>query len=408
MEGVACFVPRTAPGDVAQVALQMRSRFATGRLLQVLQAAPARVEPRCPHYIVDRCGGCQLQHMESEAQRAARATIVRDALQRIARRDVPVPAVEPGPSDWEYRRRLTLALQKSGSRWIGGLHPYDDASRVFELEVCPITQPLLVHAWHAVRRCSEALPSVAALRLGLRLLDDGQVAIVVIGGRDWPRAGEFASHVLAQEPALRTVWWEPEAGAAQCIADRAAPRSLEEGEHRDDALSFVQVNAPVAAMLRAWVAERTLAATPSHVVDAYAGSGLLTEQLARAGVHVTSIELDAHATRRAKARVAGIDYARVLTGSVETLLPEVLAEQAPDVVIVNPPRRGLEPAIPAALNVTAHTGTRCIIYISCDPATLARDLSGLTHWRIESLRCFDMFPQTSHVETVCVLEPEKA
>ena len=89
------------------------------------------------------------------------------------------------------------------------------------------------------------------------------------------------------------------------------------------------------------------------------------------------------------------------------LVPAALASR-PDVIVVNPPRRGLEPELPQLLNDSSASATRAIVYISCDPATLARDLSGMPDWRISSLQCFDMFPQTAHVETVCLLEPESA
>ena len=400
-EGVACFVPRTAPNDVAQVALRMRSRFATGRLLQVLEPSPDRVEPRCSHYIADRCGGCQLQHMHGDAQRDARASIVRDAIQRIARRDVVLPRVVAGPSDWEYRRRLTLSLQRRGARWIGGLHPYDDATKVFDLRECPITRPELVRVWNTVREHFHLLPETDSLRIALRLLDDGQVAVVVIGGSNWQNLGDFSAAVADANVGVRDVWWENTSGHSEQVG---AP---DDWRPVDDALAFVQVNTAVATMLRQHVVERVLAFKPVHVLDAYAGSGLLTEQLAHAGVAVTSIELDERAVVRADQRTRGLSNVTIHAGSVETLVPTALASR-PDVIVVNPPRRGLEPELPQLLNDSSTSATRAIVYISCDPATLARDLSGMPDWRISSLQCFDMFPQTAHVETVCLLEPESA
>jgi 23S rRNA (uracil1939-C5)-methyltransferase len=349
--------------------------------------------------------------MNDEAQRAAKAGIVRDALRRIARRDVGLPLVVQGPSDWQYRRRLKLALQRRGTGWVGGLHPYDNPSAVFDLQQCPISRSVLVDAWHSVRRLSEALPKVTALELSLRLLDDGAVAIVIIGGDEWPDGPSFASQLFADNADVREVWWSSDVRGLQCVSARphadaaTSEANTQDSPLRDDALSFVQINAPVAAMLRAFVFSRIVEAGSRHVVDAYAGSGLLTEQLARAGMTVTSIELDAHATHRAARRVHGLRNVSVNTGAVQELLPVAL-QSNPDVVVVNPPRRGLEPTLPALLNDSARMGARLIAYISCDPATLARDLSAMDRWRVADVRCFDMFPQTAHVETVCLLEPE--
>ena len=422
VDGMACFVQRTAPGDVAQVTLRKRSRFATGQLLQLIEESPERVVPRCTHYVVDRCGGCQLQHMHGDAQRTTKARIVRDALQRIARRDVALPMVQAGPQDWEYRRRLTLSLVRRGSRWIGGLHPYDDPVSVFALRECPISHPSLVDAWRAVDAASRFLPETTALRVGLRLLDDESVALVVIGGEEWNQREQFVGAVRSVPSGIRDVWWETGSGTRVQVAPGAGPENhgatngrdgadddnaiVAAADARANALAFVQINTAVAAMLREFVVRAVVARESRRVVDAYAGSGLLTEQLARRGLLVTSVEIDPVATSRAEERVRDLDSVRIMTGGVEALMSEAIETTRPDVVIVNPPRRGLEPALPHMLNESLATGSRYIIYISCDPATLSRDLSGLPNWRITDLTCFDMFPQTAHVETVCVLEPE--
>src|SRR5262245_17625978 len=130
IDGLACFVPRTAPGDVAQVAYVSHARYARGRMLQLLEPSPDRVDPTCPHYTADRCGGCQLQHLSNGAQHDVRRQIVRDALQRVGHRDVGLPDLVLG-NQWGYRERLTLTLRARGASWIGGLHSFDDVNRVF-------------------------------------------------------------------------------------------------------------------------------------------------------------------------------------------------------------------------------------------------------------------------------------
>jgi 23S rRNA (uracil1939-C5)-methyltransferase len=444
VDGMVCFTPRTAPGDDVQVAFVPHARLARGRVLQLLEASADRVEPRCHHYTVDRCGGCQLQHLASVPQRDARRGIVRDALRRIGKRDVALPEIVPGP-EWEYRGRLTLTLLPRGTGWIGGLHPYDDASRVFALTECPIAHPALVAAWHAMAGLLRGLPKAPSLRVSLRLAvagtstDDARagVAVGVEGGATWPLAREWSEKLRALHSPVQSVWWRRAGGSVTVLtadaatsrvaalvpsdsaagaASDARPRgrgARPELVHVDDlapsenealdALAFAQVNRAVAEALRAFVLEEIMARSPVTVVDGYAGTGLLSEALARQGVRVTAIESDTAATTRATARLAGFQDARVVTATVEAGLAGALPA---DVVVLNPPRRGVDERVTRLLAKGSATGVRAIVYVSCDPATLARDLSRLPAWRITALRCFDMFPQTAHVETVCVLTPE--
>jgi 23S rRNA (uracil1939-C5)-methyltransferase len=151
--------------------------------------------------------------------------------------------------------------------------------------------------------------------------------------------------------------------------------------------------------LHEYVMERVRRHGPATAVDAYSGSGSTAIALARSGIAVTTIELDARAAESCAARLPVGSVS--LTGRVEDLLPGALPA---DVVLLNPPRTGLADAVPAALEAAAPR-PRAIVYVSCNPATLGRDLARMPRYRVESLRGFDMFPQTAHVETVCELVP---
>jgi 23S rRNA (uracil1939-C5)-methyltransferase len=162
------------------------------------------------------------------------------------------------------------------------------------------------------------------------------------------------------------------------------------------------VNPAVAGLLQRRVIELALARHPSSAVDAYAGLGNTARELARQGVRVTAIELDRDAVAWSAARLP--PGSRAITGRVEQLLAGVLPA---DVVILNPPRAGVDKRVTDILDVVRPVPT-AIVYVSCDPATLARDVGRLPGYRIASLESFDMFPQTAHVETVCELVPEAA
>jgi 23S rRNA (uracil1939-C5)-methyltransferase len=389
-DGVVVFVPRTAPGDRGAVryATRRRGRFAHGELVRLDSPAPSRVEPPCAHYTIDRCGGCQLQHLTYAAQLEAKAGIVRDTLTRIGRRTVAAPTVRPSPSPWRYRRKLTLALRRrTGGRWIAGLHPYDDPNGVFALADCPITETRVLDVWHAILDAPDALPDEPALRAAVRVLDDGRATLTVEGGRTWT---DYAT-LFAAVPALGALWWRPDppGSARRLLATR------DEGDASIGA-SFSQINAPVGAALHAAVVARAVAFAPASVIDAYSGVGDTASALAGQGIPVTAIEVDPEASRWAAARLPV--GSRAIAARVEDALPSALPA---DVVIVNPPRTGLAESITDVLEGPG--GPRVLLYVSCDPATLARDVARLSSYAITGLESFDMFPQTAHVETLCQL-----
>jgi len=383
------FVPRTAPGDVALVRLAAGKRFARGRLESLEVASPLRVEPACPHYVTDRCGGCQLQHLAYDAQLSIKGIIIADALRRIGKRAVDVPVVEPSDAQWRYRRKLTLHLRRTGSQWTAGLHPYDDPVAVFDLRDCPITGEGVLAVWAELRPLFGLLPDAPALRVAVRLAEQG-ASVVVEGGQAWPTADRF----FAQAPSVSELWWRPEPGRLRRLAVRE--------ERPSSGASFVQVNAGVAAALRGHVLERVRAYDPARVVDGYAGMGDTAVPLAADGRTVVAIELDGAAVERFGARLRPPSSA--IVGRVEDHLAAALPA---DVVLLNPPRAGVDAQVTAALEAASRP-PRAILYVSCDPATLARDVARLPRYRVAAVRAYDMFPQTAHVETVCELVPEAA
>lgn len=385
-EGVVVFVPRTAPGDVARVRIARAKRFARGELISLESESPARVEPPCPHYTEDRCGGCQIQHLSYAAQLEAKRTIIGDSLRRIGRRDISDPEVEPSDLPWRYRRKLTLHLRRTRDGWIAGLHPYDDPVAVFDLADCPITDERVLAVWRELRGAFDALPAERSLRVAVRLLDDGAAATVE-GGQVWRTADSFFSSA----PSLTELWWRPEGGTTRRVAARSA-------ESRAGA-AFVQVNAGVAARIHDEVLRRVRARAPERIVDAYAGSGATAIPLAQDGRTVVAIELDRPAVERMRPHLAAPSSA--IAGRVEDHLERHLPA---DVVILNPPRAGVDERVTVALERNRAT-VRALFYVSCDPATLARDLARLPGYRIVAVRGYDMFPQTAHVETLCELEP---
>ncbi len=381
-EGMVIFVPRTAPGDRVVARVTRGRRFARGIVERIDVAGPERVTPECPHYDGDRCGGCQMQHLSLAAQHRTKRAIVVDAMRRIGRRTIATPELRASATPWCYRHRLSLALRRADSGWRAGLHAWDDPDDVFELVDCRIADARVMELWREVLAAAALLPDVPTLRGTVRLIGN-RGAFALEGAAAWPSAEEFAR----QLPSFDGVWWTPEGSRRRRVGIPVNDAPL---------ASFSQVNPAVAALMIDHIEKRVMAAKPAYVVDAYAGSGDLAARLHSRGVRVTAIELDEEAAAwSARALQAP---SRAVAARVE----DVLASHLPaDLVVLNPPRAGVSEAVTRCLEKSV--ATRRVIYVSCDPATLARDVARMPAWEVTGATAFDMFPQTAHVETVLEL-----
>ena len=390
--GLVVFVPRTAPGDLVTARIAGKGSFARGSLRTIARPSQVRIEPPCPHYTRDRCGGCQLQHLSYAAQLEAKQRIIRDAIERIGKRLIDYPEIRPSREEWRYRTKLTLTMKRNTTgRLIAGLHQYDDPSKIFPLKDCLITDRRVLDVWRNIIDKSDLLPGSQSLRGSVRITSDGPV-FTLIGGMRFSHAVQFFDAL----PMLSALWWENDENVRRLLYDRRARRS----DRGAPSASFSQVNESVAADLRALVVERVLARRPSTVVDAYAGSGETAVEIAEHGPSVTAIEMDADAARWSESRLP--ENSKSIHARVEDALPDALPA---DAVILNPPRAGVDARVTEFLEQVSPR-PRGIVYVSCNPATLARDISRMPSYKIESIVAFDMFPQTAHVETVCELVPQ--
>lgn len=397
-DGRVVFVPRSAPGDeLALRGIRMHGRFARAEIADIVSPGPGRVRPPCPHYVEDQCGGCQLMHLDPTVQHAAKGRIVGDALRRLGRVDVADPEVAAPGAPLGYRAKVTFAVR---GRTIG-LHRRAEAGRVFEVRRCLLLDPAIDALHQAVRSARAHLPDQATHIILRRDAAGGRHVIVrTAASTAWTSAGAFHEAVGADV----VVWWHPEGGAARAVAGSQDPWP---------ATVFEQVNPAVAAMVREHaVAELTRLATRESrfegedsgsresrplAWDLYAGIGQATAMLAGRGLAVESVELDPRAV--ALAERLGPPEPRRHVGDVAVRMARL---DRPELVLTNPPRAGMDERVTAALG---QSGARRIVYVSCDPGTLARDVHRLTGaYRLTALAAFDQFPQTAHVECVATLE----
>jgi 23S rRNA (uracil1939-C5)-methyltransferase len=314
--GVVVFVPRTAPGDRVRANIDVQRRFARGEIDALVRPSPDRVTPECAHYVADKCGGCQLQHVSYDAQLEAKRRIIRDSLARIGKRTVELPAIEPSPRRWRYRRKLTLTMRRIGNvdDWTIGLRAYDDPDRIFSLKDCPITDERVLSVWKDVAAARRLLPDADELRGAVQLAGEA-ISVVVRGGHAWPGRTEFFEAV----PAATTLWWQPTHRARNLVASRGTG-----GDGGRGSASFAQVNTEVGAALHEYVLDLARTYRPASVVDAYAGAGGTALPLASDGALVVAIEADRDAAAVCGERLAPFAGSRSLAARVEDVIEQSL------------------------------------------------------------------------------------
>ena len=384
-DGRVVFVPRTAPGDrirLREGSLQRHRNFARGELGEIVEASPNRVTPPCPHYTHDHCGGCQLQHLAYDTQLSAKRTIVGDTLRRIGKLKVADLEVVEALEEWRYRSKISMAVKTSV-----GLHPYDRPNFVFPLADCHITDFRLMALWRELRPRLALLPQPLT-RLTLRLdRDERRHIIAESAGEPWLNAPELQRALAGAVDGEVVCWWQPVDGAARVVAGPATGFP---------ATAFEQVNPGMGMLTRQWAVAQLGDVKGQMVWDLYGGIGDTAALLVERGASVVSVDADEKAVSWGRERLPA---ARFIAARAEDVLPSL---PPPHAVVVNPPRGGLHWDV--SLKLTSEPVAK-LVYISCDPATLARDLNRLNvNYVVKAVRAFDLFPQTAHVETVAVLE----
>jgi len=383
-DGRVVFVPRTAAGDRIRLrvgSLQRHRNFARATLGEIVEASPGRVAPPCPHYVREHCGGCQLQHLAYDEQLQAKRAIVGDTLRRIGKLDLADPEIVEALDEWRYRSKISMAAKAAAI----GLHPYDRPNFVFPLADCHITDFRLMALWRELRSHLALLPT-SLTRLTLRLDREGRRHIIAeSAGEPWLRADELR-HAMQADYEL-VCWWQPVDGAARVMAGPATGFP---------ATAFEQVNPGMGMLARRWAVEQLGDVRSQTVWDLYGGVGDTAALLVERGADVVSVDADEKAVAWGRSRLPAARFIAARAEDVLATLP------APHAVVVNPPRAGLHWDV--SLRLTSAPVAK-LVYISCDPATLARDLHRLdVNYIVKAVRAFDLFPQTAHVETVAVLE----
>lgn len=399
--GRVVFAPRSAPGDRVRVELaETRKRWARGRVLEILEPGPGRRSPPCPLY--EKCGGCQLQHLNRTDQVRAKRSLVEEALRRIGGLSVRVADTICAGDDLRYRNRITFSVETAGRPAAMGLRRLDAPGEVLDVDACLLAEAAIAAAWTSLREVWEREPAEApgeGTKITVRGSADGDVDVTTSGGAS--PAAESVTRWLETVP--RLVGWHHADGDGEPVCVAGSPTLSDRWQGIDFQLPagvFLQVNRAVSAAMDEWLDERVGSVEGRRVLDLYSGVGARAIRWARQGADVACCEVSARAAATCR------EAADPLQGGLEVLAQRVeerIGRLLPaDLAVVNPPRAGLSAFAAEAL---ASAELAQLLYVSCDPATLARDLRRLGRgWALKEVQPFDAFPQTSHVETIAWLQ----
>jgi tRNA/tmRNA/rRNA uracil-C5-methylase (TrmA/RlmC/RlmD family) len=379
-DGRACFVDYGIPGERVTVRItEQRRRWARGTVVEVLDPSPDRVTPPCPIFGPAKCGGCRTQHIAVPRQAELLGTVITEQLRRIGGLDPPDGAVEVitphAPDGLGYRNRARFAVTDDGRLGFRRARSHDTVA----VDDCPLLAPT---ARSALRGMAQGWHQVSEVRLQVGTAGDAAVAVTTTG-RDARVPSPLPTTLLRRGRRAR-----PD-GRARVRHDVAGHTFVV------SATSFFQASITAAEVLVDLVRELTPVAAGSHVVDCYAGVGLFSVALASDGARVTAIESDPGACADARINAADlpIDVRRADVAAPPALDAKV------DAVVLDPPRTGAGPVVTDWISGLA---PRRVTYVSCDPATFARDARALTDhgMRLERLVGVDQFTHTGRVELV--------
>ena len=424
VEGFTVFVRYALPGEtVTAVIDEVRTNFARGRLIRIEVTDPQRVNPQCPVY--EACGGCQLQHLSYAGQLEVKRQAVQDSIQRIGKlMDVKTMPVLGMTDPWRYRNKAQFPVGCIGGEIITGCFAAGSHD-IVSTQSCLIQNELNDRLLAAVRRNAASVgvapydekTGQGVLRhvMGRVGIATGEVmAVLVTATRDFPGSEELVRQLRAAMPEIVSIQQNVNSGRTNVILGRETrvlwgnPVIYDRIGHfsfQISAESFFQVNAAQTQVLYEQAVKKAGLSGVETVFDLYSGTGTISLFLSEGASQVYGIEYSKAAVADAERNAAdnGVRNVNFIAGDVAEKIVELQEKGIrPDVIVLDPPRAGCEEIV---LRTAAAMEPSRIVYVSCNPATLARDLAILENmgYATREVQPADMFPQTFHVECVAVI-----
>lgn len=425
--GMAVFVAGSAPGDVVEcVIIKAKNNYAVGKLTNIIKASPDRQVPDCR--VFPRCGGCAFRHITYEAELKMKQKRVADAVMRVGHIDLAPRGIVASPSEKHYRNKAQYPVAVNGGRLLTGFYaPF--SHRVIDCKTCLLQPESFAPILRTVARWAEKYKVSVydeTRHCGLlrhiyirKAFATGETMVCLVeNGEKLFKTDALVNELLKTDPTVKTVLINVNPADTNVILGGKNKILYGDGfiedilcgtRFRISPLSFYQVNREQAENLYGKVAEYVLDGKCDTVLDLYCGAGTIGLTLAKKVKRLIGVEIVPDAVRDAKfnAELNGIQNAEFICGDAAAASAKFAAENiTPDAVILDPPRKGCAPSLLADI---AHMSPDRIVYVSCDPATFARDCALLADhgYVLKEYTPFDMFARTAHVETVGLLKKEK-
>lgn len=403
-DGLVVFIPFATVGDAIKYRIvEHKKSYARGEIIEVLEPSPQRIAPLCPYFGV--CGGCQLQQANYTSQLEYKRQWVQEALSRQAGiKDITVPPVIASEQQWSYRRRISMTLRPDKDHFKAGYIAVDNQTLI-EVAQCPIfTEDNSIFA-HVHDIASNLYADEHQAKLTVLKHGDGRF-LLHFHFKTMPKnADEVFSKSIPQSLLAGILATSPITTLQ--YGDIETSFAIDDLHFNYSPKAFVQAHPIQSQNIYKEIAHQASFLNKGNALDLYCGIGVTSLLLASQGFAVTGIESSGSAIQLAKANAKNnnIDRVRFLKEDVAAILKKYLTEKKLNLVLVNPPREGLDTRVVKAL--LAHP-PQTLIYVSCMPPTLARDLKLLCQstYHLEMVKAYDMFPQTTHVETLVRMKAE--
>lgn len=423
IDGFTVFVVGALPAEKVKVKItEVKKSYASGKLLEVLEASPDRVEPVCPVY--KECGGCQLQHLSYEGQLKVKQQQVKDAMERIGhQKNLPVLPTLGAENPWNYRNKVAFPVGREKGKAIIGCFA-QGTHKIIDTSDCMIQDKVNNEALNAVREVVDKLGipvynedrHTGVIRhIVARTGKNGQLMVVLVTAtKELKKEKEIIKMLRSRLPQMASLQQNIQTYRNNVILGRETKllwgkptikAQLGKLNFNVSARSFFQVNTKQAEVLYNKAMEYAQLTGAETVIDAYCGTGTISLYLAQKARKVYGVEIVSPAIEDAKknARENNVKNAEFIVGDCTKVMPRLYKQGVrPDVVVVDPPRAGCTPVV---LETFANMKPERIVYVSCNPATLARDieiLEGLGY-KAEKVQPVDMFSASSHVESVALI-----
>lgn len=404
VNGKVIFIPYSVTGDEAWVDIvEEKKNYSMGKLKKIIKPSPWRVDPKCPYF--GRCGGCQWQHIGASIQGELKKEVLKEALKRLGGlKGIPCITVAPSPQYYGYRARVQLKVKGESIGY------YQERShKLVDIKHCPIVHPLINQMFPPIRKALPFLTRMEGIEMNVSP-EEGK-GVLILHPLSFQQGMEnFVNEFLQAHPILKGIavkkkeglmfFGEPHLSFTIPLNQSGEKRDL---KFRTSPESFFQVNLEQNQKLIQTVIEFSDAKKDEKVLDLYAGVGNFTLPLAIKVKDVLGIEENPMAVEDAKfnAKENGIEKCHFILGRVEDVLERWDRERY-DLIVLDPPRTGCKEAVDQMVGLKPEK----IIYISCEPTILSRDLRFFSErgYQLQKLTLIDMFPQTYHMEVVALLK----